>query len=43
MSAKGMMPRANDTIKFPTKDLVAICKPKNSVIIAGMKPNNVNL
>jgi len=41
MSTKGIVPTKNDTVTFPIKDLVAICNPKNNVIIAGIKPNNV--
>ena len=43
MSANGIMLSMNEKTKFPNKDLVASCKPRNNVIIAGIKPNNVNL
>lgn len=43
MRINGIVPSINETVMFSTKALVASCKPKNSVIIAGIKPNNVNL
>ncbi len=43
MRINGIVPSMNETVMFSTKDLVASCKPRNSVIIAGIKPNNVNL
>ncbi len=42
MRINGIVPSTNETVMFSTNDLVASCKPKNNVIIAGIKPNNVN-
>lgn len=42
MRINGIVPSMNETVMLSTKDLVASCKPRNSVIIAGIKPNNVN-
>lgn len=41
MRINGIIPRINETGILSIKDLVASCKPKNNVIIAGIKPNNV--
>lgn len=41
MSTKGIVPSKNAADGFCTKDAMASCKPKNNVIMAGIKPNNV--
>lgn len=41
MRINGIVPSINETVTFSTRDLVASCKPKNNVTIAGIKPNNV--
>ena len=41
MRTNGTILSKNETVMFPTKNLVASCKPKNSVAIAGIKPNKM--